>query len=291
MTLRAFLIGITWVVLQSLVAPYSNYAVRSSSLGGNLPLASFMILSFLSLVANPIVRRVKLSAGLSSAELGSIWIMSAVASVIPLRGLVGFLLPLLAAPVYFATPENDWRALIISAIPSWAIVTDPSAARQFFERSLSDTAHIPWGAWVRPLAFWLSFGLVCFVLLYCLACLLRRPWVERERFGYPLVRLPVLLARQSESSSTGVFSNRLLWVGALLPAILHTVNGLHQFIPSVPSIPTRIPLTGGLNAKPWAALDLWPAMIVMIYPAVIGVGYLLPLGLSFSRNYSAPGLS
>ncbi len=283
MTLRAFLIGIAWVVLQSLVAPYNNYAVRSSSLGGNLPLASFLILSFLSLVANPVAQRVKPSARLNSLELGCIWIMSAVASVIPLRGLVGFLLPLLAAPVYFATPENDWEALIVSAIPSWAIVTDRQAARQFFERPLSGAPHIPWDAWARPLAFWLCFGLVCFVLLYCLACLLRRPWVERERFGYPLVRLPVELARHDAAgASSGVFSDKLLWIGALLPVVLHTVNGLHQYVPAAPAIPTRIPLTGGLNTKPWAALDLWPAIIVMVYPAVIGVCYLLPLGLSFS---------
>jgi len=48
-------------------------------------------------------------------------------------GVAGTVLPLLPAPVYYATPENGWSQLIVPHLKSWTSVLDPEAAAYFFE--------------------------------------------------------------------------------------------------------------------------------------------------------------
>ncbi len=282
MTLRAFLIGLAWVAVQSALAPYNNYVLRNSSFGGNLPLAPLLLLAFFVLIWNPAAARWTPKARLRSGELAFIWIMSAIASVLPLRGLTAFLIPLLASTAYFKTPENDWEALLNEAIPSWARVSDAEAARKFFESA--DGSAVPWEAWLKPLGFWTAFVLLCFLSLYCLCVLLRRPWVERERYSFPLARVPMELMHSPNAGRLlpRLLYDKRLWLGALIPILLHGLNALHDINPAVPEIPTRFHLTRGISGRPWGTLNHWPAPVAMIYPSVIGIGYLLPLEISFS---------
>lgn len=284
MSRRSLLIGTAWVALQSAVAPYSNYYARGSSLGGNLPLAPLALLALVLLPVNSALRRSARCRGLNAAELATVWIMAAVASVIPLRGVVAYLVPLLASPLHYATPENDWRALLVSALPSWAYVSDESAAHAFFDRPVGGARPVPWGAWLVPLGFWTAFVLAAFVGLFCLCAILRRPWVERERFSFPLARVPLEIIASAAGAHSGpsLFARRALWVGVAIPVALHTINGLHHYMPTVPELPTVYNLSQAATARPWAALRAWPAILVMVFPCVVGVGYLLPLEISFS---------
>ncbi|MBT7099602.1 hypothetical protein HN937_19665, partial [Candidatus Poribacteria bacterium] len=284
MSRRSLLIGTAWVALQSAVAPYSNYYARGSSLGGNLPLAPLVLLALILLPLNVALRRSRRGRPLVGSELAIVWIMTAVASVIPLRGVVAYLVPLLASPLHYATPENDWRALLVSALPSWAYVSNELAAHAFFDRPVGGARPVPWEAWLVPLAFWTAFVLAAFAGLFCLCAILRRPWVERERFSFPLARVPleIITSAPSGPSAPSLLARRALWVGVAVPVVLHTVNGLHHYIPSVPELPTVYNLSRGATARPWTALRAWPAIVVMVFPCVIGVGYLLPLEISFS---------
>jgi len=283
MSRRSILIGTAWVVLQSAVAPYNNYYARGASLGGSLPLAPLVFLALIVLPANWLARRLPGWRGLDGAEVATIWIMAAAASVIPLRGVVAFLVPLLAAPLHYATPENDWRALLVSALPKWTYVADEAAAHAFFDRPVGGGARIPWRVWLAPLAFWTAFVLAAFAGLYCVCAILRRPWVERERFSFPLARIPLdMMTRGGGSPGRSLFTSRAFWIGLSAPVILHGVNGLHHYVPSAPELPTVVNLSRSFTAAPWASLRAWPAIVLMVFPCVIGVGYLLPLEVSFS---------
>ena len=284
MSLRAFLIGIAWVVIQNLIAPYNNYYIRGSSLSGNhFPVASVFILTLLCL-ANGAIRRSGLGKGFTSKELATVWIMSTVAISLSSWGLTAFLIPLLSSPSYFATPENEWEALLMPYLPRWSIVWDKKAARGFWEGSLFSAVPIPWDAWIRPLLFWSGFAMACYLATYCLSAILRKQWVERERFTFPLVKVPVEMMREPGigSAFNDFFKNRLIWLGIAIPVLLHTVNGLHRLSPSIPEIPTRFNLYSPFTERPWVVMRWWPAVIMMIFPSVIGVSYILPLEISFS---------
>ncbi|MFQ6041820.1 MAG: DUF6785 family protein [Candidatus Poribacteria bacterium] len=285
MTLRAILIGITWVIIQSIVAPYNNYYIRGSSLSGNhFPVTSVFILTLLCLVVNVIIKKVKPGRELSAKELATVWIMTVIASGIPSWGLIAFLAPLLASPLYFATPENEWDTLLRPHLPDWAIVSSKKAATDFYEGSMFANAPVPWEAWIKPVLFWSAFAILCYLATLCLCSVLRRQWTERERFTYPLVKVPVEMIQKPKSNALlpDFFRNRLVWIGIAIPVVLHTINGLHRFFPAVPEIPTRFNLYEPFTERPWVVIRWWPAAILWIFPSVIGVSYLLPLEISLS---------
>ncbi len=63
-----------------------------------------------------------------------------------------YLIPSLAAPRYFYTPENEWETLFFQYIPRWLVPIDAKAAK-YFHDGLPEGMPIPWGLWVKPLFF------------------------------------------------------------------------------------------------------------------------------------------
>lgn len=125
--LRAILLGIVIVFIQSIAAPYSNYVVRGPSFSGNhFPTISIFVLGVLTAL-NLLFRKVKPEFELNPAELAAIWMMSLVTAGIPSKGLLRNLLPMLAAHSYFATPENQWAELFGKDLHSWLVVKDKRA--------------------------------------------------------------------------------------------------------------------------------------------------------------------
>ncbi|HRU05295.1 MAG TPA: hypothetical protein P5137_05920, partial [Candidatus Brocadiia bacterium] len=75
---------------------------------------------------------------------------------------------------------------------------------------------IPWGPWLGPIAFWGGFFVALSVMLVCLAALLRRQWVERERLAYPIMGLATeLLHNQPREGEKPFWRNPLMWTGLL----------------------------------------------------------------------------
>ena len=86
---------------------------------------------------------------------------------------------------------------------------------------------------------WCSYMLMSYFVMVCLSTILRRQWVDHERFSFPLVRLPVEMVENADSKTrlNSFLLNRTMWIGAGLAMILHIINGLNAHVPSVPQIP------------------------------------------------------
>jgi hypothetical protein len=105
--------------------------------------------------------------------------------------------------------------------------------------------------------------------------------VENEKFAFPLVTLPVLLAEEPEGRHVlnGLLRNRLLWLAVLLCTVLHTARGLHRLYPSIPDIPLGWNLSEYLTTAPFNRLG-W--FVFNIYLLMIGLTFLLSLEVAFS---------
>ena len=280
-TLRAFIIGIVWVIVQTMIIPYNSVYIRGSKLAGNhFPAGAMIVLLFMTFVVNAILRKVKLGSELGPGELLTVWIMLVAASSMPSVGFGRLLFPCLVAPIYFASPENDWDNILHQYIPKWLIVRDKIAIDDFYEGSFGGS--VPWGAWLGPLALWSVFGFLIFFVMICLAVILRKQWIEREKFTFPLVQIPVEVVGTQGASPTAFFKNRIVILGAAIPFVLHLINGLHRYLPNVPAIPTVFNVYEAFTEKPWITLRWWPAVRIMIYPSVIAITYLLTLEVSLS---------
>ena len=281
MTVRAILIGLTLVILQTAITPYNDYYLQGTDIAGNhFPLGAVFILIFLTLFVNPILKKVLPRAMLNPKELIVIWVMMVVSSAIPSKGMIGFLLPYLAAPVYFATPENEWAESLHSHFPEWLIVWDKQAVTNFYEGESS----VPWILWMKPILVWSAFILLFYCVTICVSIIIRKQWVERERYVFPLVSIPVEMVQQTSGNINlnGFFRKRLIWIGFGIAAAFHLLNGLHEYFPAIPSIPNRYDLYTPFTERPWIVMRWWPQFRLFLYFSVIGITYFLATEISCS---------
>ncbi len=103
-----------------------------------------------------------------------------------------------------------------------------------------------------------------------------------ERVSFPLVQLPVEMARPDGPQH--LLRNRLLWGVAALPAVVFTLNVLHNMAPSIPQVPLSIFLNTYLVTPPWNQI-YWFGIFFSF--AAIGFFFLLPTELLFSLWFFA----
>ena len=179
--------------------------------GNHFPIAGMFLLVIIVLLGNTCLRKVSPNASLSAGELMVIWGMMIVTAGIPYSGLMRYLVPLLVAPIFFASPENEWQEIFHPYLSDWIVVTEPRAVRGFYEGLPGEP--IPWAAWAKPLFAWGLFTLLVYFIMLCMCVLLRRQWVERERYTFPLVQLPAEIAQPPQDGRSLInefFKNSLI---------------------------------------------------------------------------------
>ncbi len=287
--LRAYLVGVLAVIGVCLIVAFSELiASRGGSIDAillgatHMPPGAICVL-IVVLLANALVRRISRRLGLSSSELAVIYFMLVCAALISSFGLMTQLLPNLIGINYFANPQDRlWSSLFYKHIPSWLVPWDPEGperqwvAVRFYE-GLRVGEQVPWNLWVKPLAAWLVFAFLLFFMMACVATLFRRQWVDNEKLSFPLVQLPMELV--SEESSRSFVRNKAMWIGFAIPLVIHSMNGLHRSVPSVPQLPTWLILNQLFVTKPWNEMIV--TFLVLSF-SIIGFAYLLPLDVSFS---------
>jgi hypothetical protein len=281
MTKRALIIGIAGVLLLGFGTPYSDLVMQGTWIGLTaFPISSFFVLLALVLVVNTILR--KLGRGLSPGELLFVYAMVLVAAGIPSFGLTALLIPYLAGPFYFASPENRYEEILHPYIPDWFHPSSEKAITALYE-GVRGSQAIPWGEWVTPLAAWTVLVFAVYTVFFCLSTLLRRQWVDDEKLVFPLVHLPVEMSRSEPQDRAAVhpfFRNPIMWAFFIVPFAIHASNGLHYYYPALPTINVHlIPLDSYIPGRPWNAMSpLWLRFLF----SIIGLTYLLPQDLSFS---------
>jgi len=237
-TLRSMVVGMIFSFLAAFMAHVCCNIVHGSSMAiDHMPVAAISLFFTLLVILHVLVRLLRRRPlGLDSDELLVVYIMSFVACSVTTMGFGSQILPILAAPQYYATPQNQWAETVLPHAKSWIMPQDEEAIRGFFE-GLAPGAPIPWRAWLRPLACWIPFILALYVVMICIPVIMRRQWMERERLVFPLAQLPMeMVRRDEESGGFPFFSNRLMWFGFSIPVVVCCFVGLHQYFPAVPAV-------------------------------------------------------
>ena len=151
--------------------------------------------------------------------------------------------------------------------------------------------QVPWGAWVRPLGYWLVFIFACYGAFYFLSYVVLGHWVNRDKLIFPMVRLTEALLPESNNSRQWV--PRALcapgfWFGFAISFLVLSYNAMTeaQWLGGM----TRMNL-GVQGAYVGAITDLeflkglsggaFGLNMFVIFTA-IGVAFLLPIDVSFS---------
>ena len=277
---RSILLGICFVIAISWIVSYAELVITYIQIGFlQLPPAVIGLFFFLVL-GNRLLEKLNNRFGLSPRELMGIYCMMLVASMISSRGVMEKLIPALIAVNYFTNETNSWDTLFFPHIKPWLIPFSPEQKGQsgvaisFYEGTQTGDV-IPWRAWLEPLCLWGVLVFLVFTAFLCLAAILRKQWIENEKLSFPLVSLPLEFVHEGR----GFFKNRLMWLGFGLPALIFTLNGLHEIWPQIPSVSLRYLLNQYFTEQPFNAIAYTPIFLSF---AAVGFFYLLPTQLLFS---------
>ena len=263
------------------VEAYNDYFVNNTWLAAHhFPIVAAFLMTLLILGINGVGSKASRLIPLTSGELVTIWCMMIVTASLPTLGLAAYLLPTLVGLTYYATPENDWLELFHHHIPSWVIPKDSDVAQGFFEGFfVSDS--IPWALWMKPLIFWSVFTFTLWGVMVCLSTILRKQWVEQEKFAFPLVQLPAQMVQTPEGGHfvNSFFRSKAMWVAFAFPVVIHSISTLHFYYPIFPEIPLRFSTWRVFVERPWHAVR---PLDLNIQPSTIGLSYLMSLEVSFS---------
>jgi hypothetical protein len=239
----------------------------------SLPVAAFFSLMVITAL-NGIVARIFPTVALSQGELLTVYAIAAATTGIASSGGVHFLVPALTAPIYYASPENNWRELILPHIPWWFIPQDRASVIAFYTGS----DRVPWSVWLVPTVVWSSFLIAVMLTTLYFVMLLWRQWVERERLSFPTAQVPILVTQhQSPLWRSGGF-----WLGLAIAAGIGTWNTFSRNFPALPLIDVRgevLNLAKVITDRPWNAIGWMP---VSLYPFIIGIAYLLNTEVTLS---------
>ena len=276
--LRAFVAGLLiipldtyWVLMTEKVKP-GPYPT-TVSLFANV----VFVLAVLAAV-NSVLKKISRRLAFSSAEMLLIYAMVAIAAALAGHDMVPNLVGVMGHAWRFATPENDWVHTFIPYLPKSLNVSDPGALKALYEGNSSLYVDGHWLVWLMPAVQWIGFIVVLVFVMMCVNTLVRKQWIERERLTFPIVQLPLSMTEPKGD----IWRNKLFWLGFGVAFGIDLLNGLALYAPDLPSIDVTArshSLYGMVFPKPWESLS-WLAF--SFYPFVIGLGYLLPVDLSFS---------
>ena len=275
--LRVLLIGSGFCILLAVGAPYTRNVLPSSLLDGEfLPFGVVLGLLILTGLVNPVARALFGQSALTPRELALTFLMGLTTTAISTDGLSAFLTAVIAAPHYYASPENRWADFLFAYLPSWLVPSNAAGEMRHFFMGLPAGHAIPWAVWIVPLFWWLSLFAATFSVCACMVALLRKQWAEHERLTFPLMEAPLAMATPQGGHSLWppAFRSRLFIIGFLVPFFVVVWNIGTYFYPMFPEIKTNF---GWLRV----ARD-FPAVRLMVIFPIIGFLYFVNLDVLFS---------
>ncbi len=278
LTIRAFILAIGFIVVGNFWLQQTGLITHSGNFAESVPPIPAVAGLILMVAINPLLKRISKFLSLSKGEIIVVYCLVTIAISMSSIGMIRYFLPVLTAPFYYATLENEYH-LFNKYLPKWFVVTDKQAIWESYESSTSGA--VPWDAWMMPLIVWSIFFIVLFWTMLCLIVIFRRQWVESERLIFPVARFAIEITKEGEPRALVMpfFRNPFMWLGFSIAFVYNVLNILHAFVPSVPA-PGRSFNIGGLFAdKPLSALR---PMSFQFRPAIFGLGYLMPLDVNFS---------
>jgi len=277
--------GVTFraVILGLLLLPVNTYFIMANGIayGRSFPTTvSIMfniVITLTVLVAiNFALKRLWPRSALKQGELLTIHIMLCLSSAISGFDIMQTLVVMIPGGHWFTTPENEWKELFWRYLPDWLTISDIDSLQAWYkgESSFYTKEHLL--LWLRPI-FWWTMSLTALIwVTLCLDVLLRKQWIDHEKLSYPIIQLPLAMTQPDDR----FFKSRVMWIGFGIAAFIGLLNGLHVIYPVFPEIPLRqVNIGSYFTDKPWNAMGSTPMYLL---PFAIGLGYLMPLEMSFS---------
>ncbi|MDA0748672.1 MAG: hypothetical protein O2954_19310 [bacterium] len=269
------------LVFTCIAVTYLEFKSRSAHMAmSNLPLA--VLLPFVIwLLGNTLLKRIFPRFSCNSQELRVmlcvLWVGAAFTGYNWVTQWVGSM----AAPLYFASPENRWQELLFDHMPWWMYPARYPGVVESFYLGLGRDEALPWSAWAAPV-FWAgSAALAMAAIGLGLTAIFQKQWAEHERLTYPLAEVALELTDGFDRKRgwPPFVRNRLFWIGFVIAALPILWNLIEYWVPGFPRLAIFDPL--GTRRTQIPRYLIW-AFSYRLLPIVIGFIFLCDLNILFS---------
>ena len=272
-TARALILGTIAIIISAYwVVGVENRIVYELTDFSIYPTVIFVL--FLLALVNLFLSRFLKRLSLSATELATVYVMLSIATSLFGHDMMRQLIPMMTNPFWFATPENEWKALFFRYIPRWLTVDDQYALSEYYKGQESFFTAQNFSAWLTPIIMWTIFLVVFLFGMLCINIIIRKQWTEHEKLSYPIIRLPLEL-----SGNPKFFTNKLMWLAFGIAAAIELLAGLKYLYPIMISPRIKVDIGRYLVGKPWNAMR---PLHFNIYAFAMGLAFFTPLSLSFS---------
>ncbi len=275
--------GLT-VVAACVVTTFLEFSSRSAHMAmANLPLVVLLPFVFW-LLTNVFLKRFLPRYSLTSGELRMIlsmlWVGGSFAGYNWITQWVGAM----AAPRYYASPENRWQELIFEYLPWWMFPSDFPGVVEGFFLGLEENASTPWGAWFGPIFWSMSAGMAMTVIGLGITAIFQKQWVSHERLTYPLAQVPIDLTEGFDRKRgwAPVARSWVFWTGFGIAALPLLWNLIEYWTPAFPRMAIFDAYYGPSGPRGAELSRYLQPFSYRLLPTVIGFTFLCDLNILFS---------
>lgn len=108
--------------------------------------------------------------------------------------------------------------------------------------------------WWRPVGLWTVFVLLLLAGTFAVNVILRRQWMENERFQMPVTRLPLALMDDDDRPGgvlAPIWRNRLMWAGFGVTLLWELMKAWNFYNPKVPCLAVNLSLQPYFSGPGW----------------------------------------
>ena len=269
------------LIFAGVATTFLEFESRSAHMAmSNLPLAVLLPFVFW-LLGNALLKRLFPRLSMTTMEmrimLCVLWVGASFAGYNWATQWVGSM----AAPRYFASPENRWQELIFDYLPWWMYPSNLPGVVDRFYLGLGRDEMLPWGAWFGPVFWALSAALAMTAIGIGLTAIFQKQWAEHERLTFPLAQVSLDLTEGFDRRLgwPPFMRNRLFWIGFAIAAFPLIWNLIEYWVPGFP----RLAIFDTLGRRRTAPPRYLPwGYSYRLLPTVIGFTFLCDLNILLS---------
>ena len=144
-------------------------------------------------------------------------------------------------------------------------------------------AYIPWGDWAQPLFTWFSFVLIILAATFAVNVIMRKQWVENERYPLPITKIPVALMGlddERDGAMPVLWRNKMMWAGLGVSLAWCLLRGWHFYDSQVPDTRIWVPLKPLLGDPSWG--QAWDNVTFSVHAIFLSLAIFMELNVLLS---------
>lgn len=142
--------------------------------------------------------------------------------------------------------------------------------------------HFPVRQWLPTVTVWGLFVLLLLSGTFAVGVIMRRQWVQNERYPLPVAQVPFALLEPPEEGRflPPVLRRRELWTGFAITLFWCIIRIAHDFNSAFPSVEVSFPLKPYFTDAGWG--DTWKNVNFAVYGLFLGIGLFMELNVLMS---------